>query len=177
MFGISFSELAIIGLLILIVMGPEKLPEVARWAGKGMRELRRASNTLRNALMLDEIDPRRQIERQIADDRPKAQEPSAVADKVIDPDPQTPPPPDFSGEHPAYAKKGDQTSLPAALDQVDEDHFQAILNQEYRKQSGLRTVFIAEAEPSPYLIVVPIEAHRNTELAAPVTLRAAEATL
>lgn len=54
MFGISFAELVIISLLVLVVMGPEKLPEVARWAGKGLRELRQASNTLRNALEVEQ---------------------------------------------------------------------------------------------------------------------------
>lgn len=54
MFGISFAELVIITLLVLVVMGPEKLPQVARWAGKGLRELRQASNTLRNALEVED---------------------------------------------------------------------------------------------------------------------------
>jgi len=40
MFGISFPEFAIIALLALIVFGPEKLPDVARSAGKGIRAAR-----------------------------------------------------------------------------------------------------------------------------------------
>ena len=176
MFGISFAELAIIGLLILVVMGPEKLPEVARWAGKGMRELRRASNTLRDALMIDDLDPRRQLDRQIADDRPRPNKPSALPDKVVDPDPQKPPPPDVSGDHPPYAKAAQQ-GQPPALDQIDDAHFEAMLEREYQKRSGLRTVEIAKARDSDDLIVVPIEPHKSTDTAESVTLRAAEPAL
>ena len=174
MFGISFSELAIIGLLILIVMGPEKLPEVARWAGKGMRELRRASNTLRNALMIDDLDPRQQLDRQIADDRPRPHQPSAVPDKAISPEKTGPPPPDLSGDHPPYARQTAPQGPPVALDQVDDDQFQAMLEQEYRKKSGVRTVSIARAGHSDDLITVFIEPHKSTDEAATVDLRDAE---
>jgi TatA/E family protein of Tat protein translocase len=54
MFGISLPELLLIFVLILVVLGPEKLPEVARWVGKGLREVRKASNLMRDALMLDD---------------------------------------------------------------------------------------------------------------------------
>jgi len=41
MFDIGFSELVVIGLIALIVLGPKRLPEVARTAGKWMGQLRR----------------------------------------------------------------------------------------------------------------------------------------
>ena len=41
MFDIGFSELVVIGLLALIVLGPKRLPEVARTAGRWMGQLRR----------------------------------------------------------------------------------------------------------------------------------------
>ncbi|RIL10232.1 MAG: hypothetical protein DCC75_04795 [Proteobacteria bacterium] len=47
MFGISLLELLIIGIVILIVFGPEKLPEMARTLGKMMGELRKSSDALR----------------------------------------------------------------------------------------------------------------------------------
>ena len=34
MFDVGFSELVVIGLIALIVLGPKRLPEVARTAGK-----------------------------------------------------------------------------------------------------------------------------------------------
>lgn len=41
MFDIGFSELILIGLLALIVLGPKRLPEAARAAGRWMARLRR----------------------------------------------------------------------------------------------------------------------------------------
>lgn len=52
--GIGFSEILIVLLVALLVMGPEKFPEAARKIGKGMREMRRMSTNLREMLMLDE---------------------------------------------------------------------------------------------------------------------------
>ena len=41
MFDIGFSELFVIGIVALIVIGPERLPKVARQAGAWMGKLRR----------------------------------------------------------------------------------------------------------------------------------------
>lgn len=48
------QELVIILVVALIFIGPAKLPKMARTIGKGMRELRRASDDLKNAVMLDD---------------------------------------------------------------------------------------------------------------------------
>jgi sec-independent protein translocase protein TatB len=50
MFGLSFSELLIIAVLALILLGPERLPDAARTLGKGMRHLQRASQDLKDEL-------------------------------------------------------------------------------------------------------------------------------
>lgn len=44
MFGIGGPELIVIVIVLLIFVGPEKLPEVMRTVGGGMRDLRRAAN-------------------------------------------------------------------------------------------------------------------------------------
>ena len=44
MFGISGGELAVILLLALVVLGPDRLPVVARKAGQVMGELRKVSS-------------------------------------------------------------------------------------------------------------------------------------
>lgn len=50
MFGIGAPEFILIIVIGLIVFGPGKLPELARSIGKGMREFKKATNALTQAL-------------------------------------------------------------------------------------------------------------------------------
>ena len=63
MFDIGFSELLVIALLILIVMGPERLPETVRtislWIGRIRQFLSSARNDIADEVGLDEV--RRQL--------------------------------------------------------------------------------------------------------------------
>ncbi len=61
--GIGFSEILIILLIALVVVGPEKIPDVARMLGKGVREVRRASNMFRDMFMIEEGGDYRQQDR------------------------------------------------------------------------------------------------------------------
>ncbi|WP_375740527.1 Sec-independent protein translocase protein TatB [Pseudomonas boanensis] len=47
MFGISFGELLLIGLIALLVLGPERLPGAARTAGLWIGRLKRSFNTIK----------------------------------------------------------------------------------------------------------------------------------
>jgi len=51
MFGIGMTELVVIFAIALIVLGPKRLPELARSLGRGIAEFRRASNDLRREFM------------------------------------------------------------------------------------------------------------------------------
>jgi len=47
MFGISFSELLLVGLVALLVLGPERLPHAARTAGLWVGRLKRSFNAIK----------------------------------------------------------------------------------------------------------------------------------
>ncbi|TBU87514.1 Sec-independent protein translocase protein TatB [Phytopseudomonas dryadis] len=63
MFGISFSELLLVGLIALLVLGPERLPGAARTAGLWIGRLKRSFHAIKSEvereLGADEI--RRQL--------------------------------------------------------------------------------------------------------------------
>jgi TatA/E family protein of Tat protein translocase len=50
LFSGGFTEVGFILFIAFLLFGPKKLPEIARILGKGMGELRRASNELKNSL-------------------------------------------------------------------------------------------------------------------------------
>jgi TatA/E family protein of Tat protein translocase len=64
MFGIGMPELLLILAVALIVLGPKKLPELARALGKGMAEFRRATEELKEEFQ--------QMEHQVEDSSPAA---------------------------------------------------------------------------------------------------------
>jgi TatA/E family protein of Tat protein translocase len=73
MFGIGMPELLLILGLALIVLGPKKLPELAKALGKGLAEFRRATDDLKQEF--------RQMERDVEDssaDKPAEPEPSSA---------------------------------------------------------------------------------------------------
>jgi TatA/E family protein of Tat protein translocase len=49
-FSGGLEEIGFILFLAFLLFGPKKLPEIARTLGKGMSELRRASNELKSSL-------------------------------------------------------------------------------------------------------------------------------
>ncbi len=56
MFSIGMSELLIIMLLVLILFGPKRLPELARSLGRSLNELRRAAEDVKEELQVDDFE-------------------------------------------------------------------------------------------------------------------------
>ena len=65
MFGIGMPELIIIFVIALIIIGPKKLPDLARALGKGMAEFRKATNEIKSNLDME--DELKGIEEELAD--------------------------------------------------------------------------------------------------------------
>ena len=60
MFGLGMPELLVILAVALIVIGPKRLPDIARALGKGMREFRKATSEIKQNIDFDprDYDPR-----------------------------------------------------------------------------------------------------------------------
>jgi len=54
MFGIGLPELIIIMVIALVVIGPKKLPDLARALGKGMAEFKKATQEIKESLDVDQ---------------------------------------------------------------------------------------------------------------------------
>lgn len=54
MFGMGMPEILLILAIALIVIGPKKLPEIAKALGRAMGEFKRATNDLKSSINLDE---------------------------------------------------------------------------------------------------------------------------
>ena len=71
MFDIGFSELLLFGVIALIVLGPEKLPQAARTAGQWYAKIRRTVSTLQSEIEaeLDLAETRQLMQKELAKSR------------------------------------------------------------------------------------------------------------
>ncbi len=49
-FNISGGEIFIILLIVFLFFGPDKIPEIARWLGKGLAEVKKATSEIRDEI-------------------------------------------------------------------------------------------------------------------------------
>jgi sec-independent protein translocase protein TatB len=63
MFGLGFGEIVIILVLALVLLGPQKLPEVAKQLGKGLRDFKKASDDLKGQFEKEFYADERRAER------------------------------------------------------------------------------------------------------------------
>ncbi len=55
MFNMGITEMLIIGAIALVVVGPKKLPDIARALGRGLKEFKKATNQFKNTIK-EEMD-------------------------------------------------------------------------------------------------------------------------
>lgn len=97
MFGIGMPELILILAVALIVLGPRKLPEIARALGKGIAEFRRATDNLKEDFRQVEQEIEESSTQAPPDDNPPLAKKVETASSSI---PTTPPPAEESEKKP-----------------------------------------------------------------------------
>ncbi len=83
MFNIGFSEALIIFLVALIVLGPEKLPEVGRFLAKLSLEVKKAIDELKRELELEEVEKDlKEAKKEIEELKEDVTDPMKLLDKL-----------------------------------------------------------------------------------------------
>src|SRR6202165_547630 len=94
---LSIPHMIVVFIVVLVVFGPQKLPELARGLGKLMAEFRQASTDFKSAFE----EEMREMERQtLQTERKKAAE-AAAASAAAEPSPPLPPPGSAGGDTPS----------------------------------------------------------------------------
>jgi sec-independent protein translocase protein TatB len=97
----GWPEIALIGVVAIIVFGPDKLPDLARQAGRFVRTVRQMAENAKNDLgremgqdlsnlNLRDLDPREVVRRNILDAPGKPRTPSVSNDRPLNPGEQPP---------------------------------------------------------------------------------------
>ncbi|MDD5388617.1 MAG: Sec-independent protein translocase protein TatB [Gallionellaceae bacterium] len=89
MFDIAFSELLIIGVIALVVIGPERLPKVARTAGQWLGKLNRYVSQVKQDIDRDiKLDELRKMQQEMKDTAQKyeimAKNGARVAEETVE---------------------------------------------------------------------------------------------
>lgn len=75
MLGIGIWELLLVLVIVLIIFGPSKLPDLGKSIGKGLREFKKASSEITEELKKPDEKEKKE------DDKPKEEAPSDKSDK------------------------------------------------------------------------------------------------
>lgn len=79
MFGLGFGEIVIVLILALVLLGPQRLPDVAKQLGKALRDFRRATEDLKD-----------QFETELYSEPPKQPARPALVEPAKPPNPAEP---------------------------------------------------------------------------------------
>lgn len=106
---LSMTHMIVLFVVVLVVFGPQKLPELARGLGKLMAEFRKASTDFKSAFEQEMRDMERQA---LQNERRKAAEAAAASAAAT---PEVAPPLPATTETPSEALDGDSTAAEAPV--------------------------------------------------------------
>ena len=97
MFGIGTQELIIILVIALLILGPKQLPELAKTIGKGLSELRRAMDGVKDTVnpskvldkMMEEEEKKEKAKKAAKKETPKEEQKSTAAAEKAGTDTET----------------------------------------------------------------------------------------
>jgi len=90
MFGIGMPEMLLILAIALIVIGPKKLPDLAKSLGRAMREFKKATNEFKETMHIDsDLADVKKAFNGISDDVKEVVDPKLEPEKKLDDQPQT----------------------------------------------------------------------------------------
>src|SRR5260370_32782454 len=118
MLGLSMTEVRIILGLALLLLGPDQLPNLAKSLGKGLRELRKATDDIKGQFEQEmaKIDLDEQPQRMIAPVPPPALADKPAAPAALEaPAPPAPPVADVAPEDPSAARAAARTAASLRL--------------------------------------------------------------
>ncbi|MDV0438364.1 Sec-independent protein translocase protein TatB [Xanthomonas sacchari] len=128
MFDIGFSELLVIAVVALVVLGPERLPKAARFAGLWVRRARAQWDSVKHELereleaeelkrsLHDVQSSLRQAETELRDSGQELQRQTEALRREIDPNPPVPPADAAPTVSPAATADTANSSMPHAAD-------------------------------------------------------------
>ena len=71
MFGIGTQELLIIFLIVLLLFGANRIPEIGRALGKGIRDFKRATRDVEDSMKDEDVRPQNRIDTPRPEAKPK----------------------------------------------------------------------------------------------------------
>ncbi|MNK55290.1 sec-independent translocase [compost metagenome] len=77
---LSIGEMLMIALAIVVLFGPDKLPEIARGLGEGVRKMRGAVDDIKTEIMKEADNPLSEIKNEIEKVKKSAQDFDPLAD-------------------------------------------------------------------------------------------------
>jgi Sec-independent protein translocase protein TatA len=120
MFGIGPTELAFFLVIVLLAVGPDRLPTFMRTVGKGLRQVRNASREFKDAIGLDELmregDPFRAPPVRPPKARPVPMQDETPPPKSVTPAPPPSPEATKAATAPPAAPSNDEPELAAEAD-------------------------------------------------------------